>query len=1072
MIFYENFYKRFGLRTAPQLMSPIVPSIDKFEFPKNSLYHFLAFDNVHYGPQVDDYIFRNVVKQILMDHVIELSDNKGMPKKVSAQIMPYIREYHIKNRRFRYIKDVNTASRDESTLVVMNYGFVLKAYRYVRSIYTEYYKWWNIQKTVWNHIELTAKENDRQQYLFVDLPKTLPSPSTLDIYSNKFSQQLVTIFNTPESLFILELWKWLGNDTRESSVLSVLDKKHFHKVNIIYQDGGKWIMFNLGILNSWRYIKTDEHNEDEKSQKTKIVPHQLQRQFLRMLMSFMSYRSNPEALPVSDIISDTGTDPTDKDVDENNELTSTVIVNNHGNELVEPFKDLNEDKNSTVIKEEEIIEESALEISERLLKNLDDDLKELELLENKTLIKEEEKSKSLQPKTYSDTIINFNDIDKEITPEENVVKYCDEMAENGLITASEYKNLIKQAQVYKTIRSPFDPKITLVDFANIKPEEIAIEKSVELADISSVIDKTMLKSSLLDFDEKYINNILPKDVSGMVINIQKAGIILSNYEVEKINDVMGDYEIHTVRLKPVQGVASTVRFKLPSISDDGTFVNNGNKYTMRKQRGDKPIRKITPDTVALTSYYGKTFIRRSSKKVNDYSLWLRNQIMVKGLDPDDTDITNLAPGDVFDNIFSSPRIYSIMAQGFRSFTSGEYHFIFDHKQREKQIPLDILKEFEKDGMLVIGYTDKNTYLIIDKQDAIYETNDKTLVLKGTLETITKIDSLMSPVECSEIKIFGKTISIGLILGYQIGFTKLLDLLKVIPRRVLAGQRLNLESTEYAIAFSDETLIFSKDDKLAAMILSGFNEYTKALRNYSVYTFDNPNVYYNVLESSGINGRYLREIDLMNDLFIDPITKELLIEMKEPTTFKGLLIRSSQLLISDKHPDALDMKFMRIKGYERLAGAVYAELIYSIREQKGKSTKNKSQIELHPYAVWKRVATDPSITMVTDINPIANIKEKEAVTYSGTGGRNNRSMTKDARSYHKNDMGIISESTKDSTEVAINTYTSANPQFNSLRGTSKDYVIGETGVTALLSTSALLSVGSDHDDPKRVINCAF
>ena len=86
-----------------------------------------------------------------------------------------------------------------------------------------------------------------------------------------------------------------------------------------------------------------------------------------------------------------------------------------------------------------------------------------------------------------------------------------------------------------------------------------------------------------------------------------------------------------------------------------------------------------------------------------------------------------------------------------------------------------------------------------------------------------------------------------------------------------------------------------------------------------------------------------------------------------------------------------------------------------------------------------------------------------MTYGGVGGRSSRSMTKRTRIYHKNDMGTISEATVDSGDVAINTYTSADPQFTSLRGISKRYEIGKTGATALLSSSALLAPCTDRDD---------
>ena len=49
------------------------------------------------------------------------------------------------------------------------------------------------------------------------------------------------------------------------------------------------------------------------------------------------------------------------------------------------------------------------------------------------------------------------------------------------------------------------------------------------------------------------------------------------------------------------------------------------------------------------------------------------------------------------------------------------------------------------------------------------------------------------------------------------------------------------------------------------------------------------------------------------------------------------------------------------------------------------------------------------------------------------------------------------------DVGINTYTSANPNFDSVRGTTKRIDMKNLKMPSLFSTSALLSVGSDHDD---------
>jgi hypothetical protein len=145
----------------------------------------------------------------------------------------------------------------------------------------------------------------------------------------------------------------------------------------------------------------------------------------------------------------------------------------------------------------------------------------------------------------------------------------------------------------------------------------------------------------------------------------------------------------------------------------------------------------------------------------------------------------------------------------------------------------------------------------------------------------------------------------------------MEMLKVQPRRVVAGTRVNLQPHEYQIDFSDETLVFNKEDRLATLILAGFNSFHKALKSYSVYKFDQKGVYLSVLETKKITTRYIRELDLLSDMFVDPITEGLLVMMKEPTTFRGLLVRASELLLDDYYPDPLDIKYQAIRGYERV-----------------------------------------------------------------------------------------------------------------------------------------------------------
>lgn len=494
--------------------------------------------------------------------------------------------------------------------------------------------------------------------------------------------------------------------------------------------------------------------------------------------------------------------------------------------------------------------------------------------------------------------------------------------------------------------------------------------------------------------------------------------------------------------------------------------------------GMLPIRKVSPDRVALTSYYSKTFVSRSTKRVNNYALWIQNHITEMGLNSSTIAVTELHPAKVFDNHFKCPRLYSALAMAFTNFTlnfpnkkdprfTDSYQLSFDHTQRKENFGEDVLKTFEVEGSVVIGKNNANSFMVMDKNNFLYSTKEGNLTELGTLEELLGIDTekVKVPTDFAELKVMSKLVPVGIVLAYEIGLTNLLNQLKIKPREDFStGRKARIDiATEFAIEFEDVTLIFDKSDQFALMLFGGFVDYQKSISQYSIHEFDKQGVYFNILESNGISVRYLREINLLFQMFVDPITKDLLVEMKEPTTFHGLLLRSCELLLSDDHPDEFDPAFMRIKGYERMAGAVYGEIVASVRAHNALSGKARQQIDFNPNSVWKTISQDRAVALVSDINPIQALKETEAVTYNGTGGRSAISMTRNARVYHRNDMGTISESTVDSSDVALNIYTSADPIFTSLRGMSNRYDSSKTGAASLLSTSALMSPCADMDD---------
>lgn len=1040
MFNYEIWMRKFGVRTAAMMLNPRMNPLSVLELPRESILHYDSGTKTVLGPPSDLFILRGYEQPISVFHVTDLlgKERKGLPRPASTPPDLAIRKFHAGNRRYRRGMALEQSLKNKILPVVYNYSMLSIRYLYIRSIFSEYNSYWNNLNTMWLNIAESVKlSGERNHFIQIKLPTVLPSITQLRKAEAVFNQETLKVFNTHEMIFMLELWKWAGAN-RSTSVMSAVQGADLYKINLVFEEAGKWTAINLGSINAWRRTQEGESVAEGEKPNSGFEPMKFQNLLLRFIMAVYEERTVSDSAPLVDE-GDVSHRPHDE--------APSISDPEHEEDAHDELLTGKEVEGILFDKDIPDILSADMELA------INDDLAALDELISKA--KEKEAAKT------ADAI--FNAVDRK--PEDGVLVAVNTLADTGHLSANEFKRHVELSETYKTIVAP--DGTTMDKFIVIDPEVLKIKESRRVKDIKSVIDKNMLKSSLLDFDSKYIREVLDKDIAAMVMGVQNAGISVTEYKKETHTDITGSYDRYNVRIVPVEGLPSNLVFQTPKMEEDGSFKSNGIYYNLRKQRGDKPIRKTAPDTVALTSYYGKNFVTRSDKKVNNYGEWLTNNILRKGLDKDDLTVTNPLPNNVFDPSFKSPRLYSILAQRFSSLTLKEFDCSFNHTKREELFGKDIIAKYELDGSIVVGISKKGNYLVMDRFDGLHAVTPTETHDLPEIEAMLDLPSLKAPIDFTQLKVLGKNIPLGIVLAYYLGLDKLCQLLKVVPRKVPAGQRLNLDMIEYPIVFQDETLIFSKHDKQAALILAGFNEYHKAIKQFSVYEFDRPGVYLSVLESNKLSARYIRELTIVRNMFVDPITLSLLKEANEPQDWIGILLRANDLLLTDEHPAETDGAYMRIKGYERIAGAVYSEIVKSVRSHAGSPGRSKQKIDLNPFAVWQTIVQDPSIQIVNAINPIQNIKEQEAITYSGTGGRSSRSMVKRTRAYHRNDMGTISESTVDAADVGINIYSSADPMFNSLRGTSNTFDVDNPDAASLLSTPALLSVGAVNDAVRRV-----
>lgn len=634
-------------------------------------------------------------------------------------------------------------------------------------------------------------------------------------------------------------------------------------------------------------------------------------------------------------------------------------------------------------------------------------------------------------------------------------------AATGQISKAEQRGLKVLAERYKRIPNPITGEGTLADMV-VDTEDLTIGEETLMSDSITIHDKSMLKSKINDLDKQYIEKVYHKDIVSMLLHTQNAGVIIKDVKAKEKNDASTRSITYSVSFQPIGGKASTVHFTVPSLDPDGTFFAKGVRYRLDKQRGDMPIAKIKPYTVGLTSYYGKAFVVRNQNAVSNYGRWLRKQILKRSGDPENTTIDRVVHGSNRFIDVALPRSYTAIGETISSFNVNDKIFYFVYSKLNVFFSEEELKnpQLRRRKLIPVGRSDKGL-LGMDSDGVVYEIADGKVEVLGSLANIIDPDMGEGPIEYTEMSVYSRRIPLILAFAYRYGFDKALKRLKIKSVRLPKGARspLAANANVYRLKLKDEDLLIQINSPEEALLVGGLNSVRRIIRGYTAAALNKKSIYGSLLANSGVTSYHLRELDLMWDMYIDPITFGLLKDMDEPTDMPGLLLRANELLVNDYIPKFNEARF---KGYERISGMIYSELIQALRTQRNQGGSPNAMVSMNPQAVWLDILKDQSIALVEESNPIHNLKEKEAVTFSGHGGRSARTLLQAARGFNEGDLGVVSESTPDSNKVGIRTFLSANPNIINLRGLTRPYDPEIDGPSAVISTSALTSPSSNHD----------
>ena len=277
-----------------------------------------------------------------------------------------------------------------------------------------------------------------------------------------------------------------------------------------------------------------------------------------------------------------------------------------------------------------------------------------------------------------------------------------------------------------------------------------------------------------------------------------------------------------------------------------------------------------------------------------------------------------------------------------------------------------------------------------------------------------------------------------------------------------------KSNDIVIKFADRTLHINRYPLALSLIVAGLNKYD--LTPYRLADMEDKDVYFRILAESGDKPNLLKGIDSMFDLFIDPITYQVLKSMHEPTTFRDLLIRATVLLTTTDHKEPSSAANHRVRGYEQFPAILYNEMARQFAAYQTKKHQKGNVYSINPQAIYLRVIQNESTMPGEAANPLEDIKIASNLTYSGIGGRDGESFVKSDRKMSADDVGIISEATADSGKVGMNAMLSFNPRIKNTQGlitpcTKED--LKDMQPSECLSIHTLVMPFASSDDAKRM-----
>lgn len=615
---------------------------------------------------------------------------------------------------------------------------------------------------------------------------------------------------------------------------------------------------------------------------------------------------------------------------------------------------------------------------------------------------------------------------------------------------------------------------------------IALSKSEErITNKPRIRDEETIKTNLIDFQRSYIENNYQSDIINAVrsLSINKENpLYITGATVNDSSDQFNSKFTYEFTLEDENKTKHKLKFDIPKIEETGIMKINGTEYYLKNQLIRKPIVKIGPDKVYVTTQLNSFQVMRTGVMLNRGGEIIRKLF---GMYLDGNKHVSIERGNCeLDNKdYLTTLEYDALASNYflikindAKSKYGEYvEIFFSQKAIRERIEKYGIQTGYKDNVMpdhilpiAINYTTKTLISIdINMNSSVNSTIVSLLneYLKDP-EMIEFIKKIKTPKKRLSTKIEIQSFTVPLIafLNYLFGWTRVSSYFR--ENQIEFSPKLIKNTNKMSIKFYDGYLYYNQYPIRGALMLNGLTEIDT--ENYKYEDLNNQGLYINYTYKRFKTRNVVKGWITAKENMLDLKTLQILEALKLPTDFLEIFLYCNDLLVDNQCPSDSDITNYRIRSNEIVSECLFKVINdhYNIyKKRSGKSNK----MTIPQDSIISKVRQTEILETYNSISPVGEIRDAGLTTFKGPGGTKvDQAFTLSKRAFDSSYFGVFGMSTPDNANAGITKELTLNPNIQNTLGFCGPIDRSSRSVSSLTPIGeAIMPFVTDYDDPSRI-----